>query len=111
MVLSKFLTFTVVRLISIKSPSAPNFSIVIQSPMRTISFTETCILATKPKIVSLKTKIKIADAAPKVARNCHMDCPDISEKMLKKPINHAKIIMTCPKLSKGLSLKDSLLFR
>ncbi|MCY1234377.1 hypothetical protein D3C86_1369390 [compost metagenome] len=68
-VLSKFRTFTVARFISITSPSAPNFSKVTQSPILTKSFTETCMLATNPRIVSLKIKITIAEMAPKVANS------------------------------------------
>src|SRR5690606_41318645 len=69
MVVSKFLILTLFKLICTTSPSAPYFGIEIQSPTRTESLAETCILATKPRIVSLIPNIKMAAAAPKDTRN------------------------------------------
>ena len=94
-VLSKFLTFTVAKFISITSPSAPNFSLVIQSPIRTISFTETEILATNPIILSLKINNKTAETEPKavtISKNFNSKSIKITD---EKPNIHNTIIMTC----------------
>src|SRR5690606_39445521 len=83
------------RLISITSPSAPYFGISIQSPTRMESFADTCTLATKPSIVSLKTNISIAEAAPKEAKNAQGELPVIIENMIVPPINNRNISNTC----------------
>ena len=62
--------------------------------MRTMSFTETWIEATKPRIVSLKISSIIAEAAPSEMRKFKTDLPEISEKMKMNPMAHKKIIIT-----------------
>ncbi|MNE48209.1 hypothetical protein D3C80_1426580 [compost metagenome] len=95
MVLSKFCTLTLLRLISFTVPSAPYLGISIQSPTRIESLAETCILATKPKIVSLKTSIRIAEAAPSDNRNDHGELPVKIEKQMVPPIKSMMIWQTC----------------
>ena len=63
--------------------------------MRTISLTETCILATKPKIVSLKTRITTAETVPKPAINSQKEIPETTAKTAKIPVSQIKIIRTC----------------
>ena len=82
-VLSKFLTFTEYRLTSSTSPSAPYFGTVIQSPWRSMSFEDSCHPATKPRIVSLNTSIRIAIEAPIPAMRVPKDTSII---MLKNEI-------------------------
>ncbi|MNI59500.1 hypothetical protein D3C73_1146650 [compost metagenome] len=53
MVLSKFCTLTVCRVMSTTSPSAPTCGISIQSPTRNMSLLVSCTLATKDSSVSL----------------------------------------------------------
>ncbi|NIL92840.1 hypothetical protein RhoFasSB10_05206 [Rhodococcus fascians] len=53
MVLTKFCTFTVYRVMSTTSPSAPTCGISIQSPTRSMSLLVSCTLATKDIRVSL----------------------------------------------------------
>ena len=62
--------------------------------MRTISFTETWILATKPRIVSLNTKIITADTVPKPAINSQNEIPETAAKVAKTAVSHTKIIIT-----------------
>ena len=57
MVLSQFCIFTVFRVISWTMPSAVPFGRVTQSPMRNMSFAESCTPDTNPKILSLNTNI------------------------------------------------------
>ena len=49
---------------SITVPSAPADGIVIQSPIRSMSFDDSCTPATRPSSVSLKISISTADIAP-----------------------------------------------
>ena len=74
-VLSQFCTFTVVKLISSTSPSAPWLGITIQSPMRIILFAINCTHATKPNIVSLNTNISTAAKAPIPTNRASGDLP------------------------------------
>ena len=67
MVLSKFCTFTVVSVTSFTKPLAPCRSIVIQSPGRSMSLAVSCTPATRPRIVSLKTRAMTAAEAPSPA--------------------------------------------
>lgn len=69
MVLSQFCTFTVVKLISITSPSALLLGMTIQSPIFTMRLDINCIPATNPRIESLNTSISTADTAPSPASN------------------------------------------
>src|SRR5690606_32858591 len=92
MVLSKFWTFTLLRLICSTVPSAPYFVISIQSPTRTESLADTCIEATKPKMVSLNTNIKIAEAAPNDTKNDQGELPVTIE---KDTVNVTKIKKIC----------------
>ena len=80
MVLSKFSIFTVVRLISVTSPSAPYLGIVIQSPSLTMSFVLIWMLATKPRMESLKTSSSTAEAAPIAVRKVSAERPVSREK-------------------------------
>ena len=66
-VLSKFFTFTVVRVISSTIPFAGVEGTTIQSPLLIILLLFSFIPATKPSIVSLKTNIRIAEVAPNPA--------------------------------------------
>ena len=66
-VLSQFRIFTVVRVTSITSPSAPYFGMVIQSPGRSMSFADSWTPATSPIILSLKISISTAAEAPSPA--------------------------------------------
>ena len=63
MVLSQFCTFTVVRLISCTVPSA--LPTAIQSPMRSMSLIDSCMLPTKPLMESWKISIRTAEIVPK----------------------------------------------
>ncbi|MNR48350.1 hypothetical protein D3C85_1675800 [compost metagenome] len=94
-VLSKFCTFTVVRLISKISPSAPYLGMVIQSPIRTISLVVTCMLATKPIMVSLNINNSTADIAPMAVKNATGDFPVRLENNTTVPKRYNKIRMTC----------------
>ena len=67
-VLSKFWILTVVSVTSVTYPSAPYFSIVIQSPGRSMSLAESCTPATSPRMLSRKISITIAAEAPSPAR-------------------------------------------
>ena len=69
MVLSQFCTLTVVKVISITSPSALYFGISIQSPTRTISLADNWIPATNPRIEFWNTSSRTADSAPKPPRS------------------------------------------
>ena len=72
----------------------PYFSKVIQSPILTMSLIETCILATKPKIVSLKIKIITAEIVPKAVKNFQISISVITVIARKIPVNQANIINT-----------------
>ena len=76
------------------SPSALLFGILIQSPIRTVSLTAICTLATNPKIVSLKTKSSTADKAPKAVTKLQTSFPVNIERIRIPPINQRKIITT-----------------
>jgi hypothetical protein len=52
------------------------------------------MLETKPRIVSLKTKIIIADKAPREAKNVPISLPVSTDSISIIPINHKKIIIT-----------------
>ena len=66
-VLSKFRTFTVVRLMSSTTPSAGVDGTVIQSPFLTMSLLVSLMPATNPSMVSLNTSINMAEVAPRPA--------------------------------------------
>ena len=68
MVWSQLRTFTVVKVTSMTSPSAPYFGIEIQSPGRSISLALSWIPATSPLMVSWNTNIRIAVPAPRPVR-------------------------------------------
>ena len=109
MVLSKFLTFTAFNVTSITVPSAPYLLIVIQSPARSISLADNWMPATKPKIVSLKTNIKIAADAPNPASK---ETGDLLIRILITNITPIKKTVTCKICMKpfnGLFLKESFL--
>ncbi|MNM82300.1 hypothetical protein D3C81_943270 [compost metagenome] len=65
MVLSKFCTLTVCKVMSTTSPSAPTCGISIQSPTRSMSLLVSCTLATNDSKVSLYTNRITADMAPR----------------------------------------------
>ena len=67
-VLSQFWTFTVVRVISVTSPSAPYCRTSIQSPGAIIRFAMSWMPATNPSKTSLKIKRRIAVSAPNPLR-------------------------------------------
>src|SRR5690606_26827947 len=64
-VLSQFCILTLLRLICRTSPSAPYFGISLQSPTRTESLADACMLATNARMVSLHTSIQTGGAAPR----------------------------------------------
>ncbi|MCY1544666.1 hypothetical protein D9M68_805650 [compost metagenome] len=64
-VLSKFCTFTVCKVMSTTSPSAPTCGISIQSPTCSMSLLVSCTLATNDSRVSLYTNSSTADIAPR----------------------------------------------
>ncbi len=67
-VLSQLRTLTVDSDTSTTSPLALCFGTTIQSPLRSILLAVSCTLATRPRIVSLKTSISTAADAPKAVR-------------------------------------------
>ena len=67
MVLSKFCTFTTVSVTSITMPLAMVEGTLIQSPTRSMSFCDSWMPATKPRIESLKISISAAAKAPSPA--------------------------------------------
>jgi len=83
-VLSQFCTFTVCRLMSITSPSAFWLGISIQSPTRSMSLLDSCMLATSDSRVSLKTSISTAVIAPRPVSSTSGDLP-INEAMITTP--------------------------
>ena len=93
-VLSKFCTWTVERLIDITSPSALLPGILIQSPILTVSFTAIWTLATKPKMVSLKTNNKTAERAPRAVTKLQTSFPVKIDRIKIPPINHRNIMTT-----------------
>ena len=93
-VLSKFWTLTVERFTSITVPSASDPFIVIQSPILTVSLTVIWILETKPSIVSLNTRIIIADNAPRDARKVPISLPVRTDRISIIPMNQRNIITT-----------------
>ena len=72
--------------------------------MRTISLIDTCTLETNPKIVSLKIKIITAETAPKIVKSSFWFISNNLEKITAIPTAQSTIIITCMKLSMGLSL-------
>ena len=96
MVLSKFCTFTVVRLISVTMPSAPALSTVIQSPTCSISLDVRRIPATRPCMVSWKTSIRPADVAPSPASKV-MGLRSIMIETVTTTARKATMIRTTPK--------------
>src|SRR5690606_15714822 len=94
-VLSQFCTRTIFKLISKTSPSTTYFGISIQSPTRTESYADTCILATNPKIMSLNTSIKIAEAAPRETKNDQGELPVNTDTTNMVVMKIRKICTTC----------------
>ena len=82
--LSQFCIFTVFRVISWTMPSAVPFGRVTQSPMRNMSFAESCTPDTNPKILSLNTNISTVAAAPNPAKSVTGDL-SISVATIKMP--------------------------
>ena len=106
-VLSKFLTLTAFSVTSITVPFAPYFSIVIQSPGRSISLAESCMPATNPKSVSLNTSIRIAAEAPSPANSVVGDLPIRMLMISIKPIKKTATCNSWMKPFSGLFLSDS----
>ena len=69
------------------------------------------MLATNPRIVSLKINNITADKAPIAVKKVLISFPVINEKIIKIPRNQTTIKHTCTKLSIGLSFKDSIVFK
>ena len=69
------------------------------------------MLATKPRIVSLKIKRMTADKAQKKKKKVVISFPVIIENIFKIAKNHIRIRTTWIKLSIGLSLKESNVFK
>ena len=65
MVLSKFCTLTMVSVMSVTMPFTSFCGISIQSPMRTMSFSDISTPATNPRMVSLNINIRTAVKAPR----------------------------------------------
>ena len=100
-VLSQFLTFTVVSAISTTSPSAPYLGISSQSPTASMLLADNCIPATKPKIGSLNTNNSTADKAPKPLSKINGDL-SISSDTARIPVNTLAIsLMVCKSPLRG----------
>ena len=76
------------------SPSALLPGILIQSPILTVSFTAIWTLATKPKMVSLKTNNKTAERAPRAVTKLQTSFPVKIDRIKIPPINHRNIMTT-----------------
>ena len=72
--MSKLRIVIVCRAMSSTSPSTPSDSTVIQSPTRTMSLVASWMEATSDRIVSRKTRIRIAVAAPSPLSSSTGDC-------------------------------------
>ena len=77
------------------SPSTFKAFIVIQSPILTRSYEATCTLATKPKIVSLNTRMITADAAPKPVKNAIGDLSNSIETIKTTAVSTIIILINC----------------
>ena len=108
MVLSKFCIFTVFRVISSTIPLALVEGIVTQSPGRIISLADNCIPATKPRILSLKTNIRMAADAPNPANNVAGDLSTMIATITMPPIKKTSTCNTWIKPFIGRSFNFSL---
>ena len=102
MVLSKFRTLTVVRLISVTVPSA--LSMVIQSPMRSISLMVSWMLPTKPRMMFWKINRSTADMVPSPMMTVLRLLPKRKEMINRMQMAMRMILMVCTKPVKGLIL-------
>ncbi len=105
-VLSQFWIFTVWRAISTTSPSAPNFGISTQSPIRIMSLVAICMLATTERIVSLKTSMRTAVMAPKPPSSTSGDWPMAMATIRIEPSTYMKILKSCrnPRMGRSFAI-------
>ena len=109
MVLSQFLTFTVLSVISSTMPSALPSGISIQSPRRIMLFWTSCAPLTNPNMLSLKISMRTAAEAPRPVSRAAGDLPMRVAVIIMMPTNARAICRACTTPLRGWCLLLSLL--